>query len=87
MFKQIVTDGCKAFGIKSFGMFKSLALTKEDFRTAANEASEMEHTEGAMTTTMTTTHSEKSHIRQMKAWPYRQEYGGHDPTKKKLLCC
>ena len=32
--------------------------------------------------TMTMTHSEKSHIRRMKAWPYRQECRGHDPTKK-----
>ena len=31
--------------------------------------------------------SEKSHICQMKAWPYRQECRGHDPTKKNLLCC
>ena len=30
---------------------------------------------------------EKSHICQMKAWPYRQECRGHDPTKKNLLCC
>ena len=36
--------------------------------------------------TMTMTHSEKSHIRQMKAWPYRQECRGHDPTKKNLFC-
>ena len=36
---------------------------------------------------MTMTHSEKSHICQMKAWPYRQECRGHDPTKKNLLCC
>ena len=37
--------------------------------------------------TMTMTHSEKSHICQMKAWPYSQECRGHDPTKKNLLCC
>ena len=37
--------------------------------------------------TMTMTHSEKSNICQMKAWPYRQECRGHDPTKKNLLCC
>ena len=36
--------------------------------------------------TMTMTHSEKSNICQMKAWPYRQECRGHDPTKKNLLC-
>ena len=29
--------------------------------------------------------SEKSHIRRMKAWPYRQECRGHDPTKKNLF--
>ena len=40
-----------------------------------------------MTMTMTMTHSEKSNICQMKAWPYRQECRGHDPTKKNLLCC
>ena len=39
------------------------------------------------TMTMTMTHSEKSHIRRMRAWPYRQECRGHDPTKKNLLCC
>ena len=39
------------------------------------------------TMTMTMTHSEKSHICQMKAWPYRQECRGHDPMKKNLLCC
>ena len=32
------------------------------------------------------TYSEKSHIRRMKAWPYRQECRGHDPTKKNLFC-
>ena len=37
-------------------------------------------------TSMTMTHSEKSHIRRMKAWPHRQECRGHDPTKKNLLC-
>ena len=31
------------------------------------------------------THSEKSHIRRMKAWPYGQECGGHDPTKKESV--
>ena len=36
---------------------------------------------------MTMTHSEKSHIRRMKAWPYnQQECRGHDPTKKNLFC-
>ena len=35
--------------------------------------------------TMTMTHSEKSHIHRMKAWPYRQECRGHDPTKKNLF--
>ena len=40
-----------------------------------------------VTMTMTMTHSEKSNICQMKAWPYRQECRGHDPTKKNLLCC
>ena len=34
---------------------------------------------------MTMTHSEKSNICQMKAWPYRQECRGYDPTKK--ICC
>ena len=37
------------------------------------------------TMTMTMTHSEKSHIRRMKAWPHRQECRGHDPTKKNLF--
>ena len=37
-----------------------------------------------MTMTMTMTHSEKSHIGQMRAWPYRQECRGHGPTKKNL---
>ena len=37
------------------------------------------------TMTMTMTHSEKSHIRRMKAWPHRQECRGHDSTKKKLF--
>ena len=40
----------------------------------------------APTMTMTMTHSEKSHIHRMKAWPYRQECRGHDPTKKNLFC-
>ena len=39
-----------------------------------------------MTMTMTMTHSEKSHIHRMKAWPYRQECRGHDPTKRNLFC-
>ena len=34
---------------------------------------------------MTMTHSEKSHIRRMKAWPYKQECRGHDPTKKESV--
>ena len=38
-----------------------------------------------MTMTMTMTHSEKSDIRQMKAWPYRQECRGHDPAKKESV--
>ena len=37
-----------------------------------------------MTMTMTMTHSEKSHINQMRAWPYRQECRGHGSTKKNL---
>ena len=37
------------------------------------------------TMTMTMTHSEKSHIRRMKAWPHRQECRGHDPTKKESV--
>ena len=37
------------------------------------------------TMTMTTTHSDKSDIRQMKAWPYRQECRGHDPAKKESV--
>ena len=32
--------------------------------------------------TITITHSEKSHIHRMKAWPYRQECRGHGPTKR-----
>ena len=39
-----------------------------------------------VTMTVTMTHSEKSHIRRMQAWPYRQECRGHDPTKKNLFC-
>ena len=39
----------------------------------------------AMTMTMTMTHSEKSHIRRMRAWPSRQECRGHDPTKKESV--
>ena len=38
------------------------------------------------TITMTMTHSEKSDIRQMKAWPYRQECRGHDTAKKRICC-
>ena len=34
---------------------------------------------------MTMTHSEKSNICQMKAWPSRQECRGHDPTKKESV--
>ena len=34
--------------------------------------------------TMTMTHSEKSYINQMRAWPYRQECRGHGPSKKNL---
>ena len=40
--------------------------------------------QGQETMTMTMTHSEKSHICQMRAWPYRQERRGHGPTKKNL---
>ena len=42
--------------------------------------------ESEMTMTMTMTHSEKSDIRQMKAWLYRQECRGHDTAKKNQLC-
>ena len=35
--------------------------------------------------TMTLTHSEKSDIRQMKAWPYRQECRVMTPQKR--ICC
>ena len=38
------------------------------------------------TDTMTMTHSEKSHIRRMKAWPYRQERRVMTPRKKNLFC-
>ena len=41
----------------------------------------MEHA----TMTMTMTHSEKSHINQMRAWPYRQECRGHDTAKKESV--
>ena len=34
--------------------------------------------------TMTMTHSEKSRINQMRAWPYRQECRDHGPSKKNL---
>ena len=47
---------------------------------------ELKELEETMTMTMTMTHSEKSHIRRMKAWPYKQECRGHDTTKKNLLC-
>ena len=36
--------------------------------------------------TMTMTHSKKSHIHRMKAWPHRQECRDHGPTKKNLFC-
>ena len=39
----------------------------------------------AMTMTMTMTHSEKSHIRRMKAWPYRQSVGVTIPQKESVL--
>ena len=35
--------------------------------------------------TMTMTHSEKSHIGQMRAWPYRQECRGHGHHKKESV--
>ena len=35
--------------------------------------------------TMTMTHSEKSRIHRMKAWPYRLECRDHGPTKKNLF--
>ena len=35
--------------------------------------------------TMTMTHSKKSRIHRMKAWPYRQECRDHGPTKKNLF--
>ena len=38
-----------------------------------------------VTMTMTMTHSEKSQICRMKAWPYRQECRGRDPTKKESV--
>ena len=38
-----------------------------------------------MTMTMTMTHSEKSRIHRMKAWPYRQECRGPWPHKKKSV--
>ena len=47
---------------------------------------ELLHVTITMTMTMTMAHSEKSHIRQMKAWPCRQECRFHDPAKKNLLC-
>ena len=34
---------------------------------------------------MTMTHSKKSRIHRMKAWPYRQECRDHGPTKKNLF--
>ena len=34
---------------------------------------------------MTMTHSEKSRINQMRAWPYRQECRDHGPSKKNLF--
>ena len=37
------------------------------------------------TMTMTMTHSEKSHIHRMKAWPYRQECRDHGPRKKESV--
>ena len=40
----------------------------------------------SMTMTMRMTHSEKSNICQMKAWPYRQECRVMTP-RKNLLCC
>ena len=38
-----------------------------------------------VTMTMTMTHSERSRIHRMKAWPYRQECRDHGPTKKNLF--
>ena len=38
-----------------------------------------------MTMTMTMTHSEKSRINQMRAWPYRQQCRDHGPSKKNLF--
>ena len=38
-----------------------------------------------MTMTRTMTHSEKSRINQMRAWPYRQECRDHGPTKKESV--
>ena len=39
----------------------------------------------SVTMTMTMTHSEKSHIHRMKAWPYRQECRDHGLTKKESV--
>ena len=38
-----------------------------------------------MTMTMTMTHSKKSRIHRMKAWPYRQECRDHGPHKKESV--
>ena len=42
-------------------------------------------TRARMTMTMTMTHSEKSDIRQMKAWACKQERRGHNPAKKESV--
>ena len=45
------------------------------------------HTVEHNTISRTKTHSEKSDIRQMNAWPYKQECRGHDPRKKESVVC
>ena len=55
------------------------------FRDSSGPTPTIQRQGRTMTMTMTMTHSKKSHIRRMKAWPYRQECRGHDPTKKNLF--
>ena len=58
-------------------------MTFNNLKHSSDKILDRSNTEGAMTMTMT--HSEKSRINQMRAWPYRQECRDHGPSKKNLF--
>ena len=65
----------------------SSSLQQAFFKTVFSRFQPHSFSEVLYSMTMTMTHSEKSNICQMKAWPDKQGCRGRDPTKKNLLCC